>query len=159
MDPIKIAQAVEKFKIPVICATCNKYWQARDRGLPEPQCLAVDNCTSPIGGGNFHEYEGPIPDFRIWCFVCGSSCSKYIFVKGKQRIFGICDLHLEDAKTLVPVGIENPEVLERYYVENNQVKPLNIGTQPFRKIGLIETINEVEGYYAKKNNQEWTDLK
>lgn len=165
LDPVKIAQAVEKYKLPVVCASCTKYWKARDRGLPEPQCASVDGCASPIGGGNFHEYEGPIPDFKIWCFVCGAGCNKFIFVKGKERTFGICDEHLEDAKSLAPINVD-PISLERYYIDGNRILPLNEGSLPFtnnspniyKKKGFRELFNEVEGYYAKKNNLEWIDV-
>jgi len=159
LDAVKISQAVEKHKIAIICATCTKYWQARDRGLPEPQCLSISNCASPIGGGNFHEYEGPIPDFKIWCFVCGGFCTKFIFVKGKERIFGICDTHLEEAKGLAPVNIDDPADLERYYIDTDgKVKPLNVCAQPFKKQSFKDFFNEVEGYHTRKNGGIYIDV-
>lgn len=160
MNSLKIAEAVEKHKLPVVCATCNKYWKARDMKLPEPQCLSQNNCASPIGGGTFHEYEGPIPDFRIWCFVCGAKPDVFMFINKDiisfsatfpHQLFGICNFHLEEAKTLIPIGIEDPSILKRYYMKEGKISSLDaIKKDYFHKQTLEEAMSEVDKHIKSK---------
>ena len=79
MDPIKVALAVQGGLSP-ICATCNKYWKAREQNVPDGRCLAVDGCGGPLVGDDFHEYEGPMTDFSRWCFVCGEDAHAVVSV-------------------------------------------------------------------------------
>ncbi len=151
IDPIKVAMAVEKQGLSVVCATCTKYWKGREKGLPEPQCTAIDGCGSPIGGGTFHEYQGPIPDFKVWCFVCGAAPDKFMFIAGNPMLFGICNTHLEDAKSLVPSNSTNDRLQRRYYLEDGKPVPLAIfADNKFRKQNLTELMTEVENYHARK---------
>jgi len=150
MNPIKISQAVEKDGVPVVCATCVKYWKARDQNIPIPRCISTD-CSSPIGGGTFQDYEGIIPDFSIWCFRCGNKPDAYLFIKGSEKKFGICNEHLEDAKSLVPSGVDVNLLVNRFYIKDGKVSPLNpyVNAKYWKKTA-IEQIQEAEKYFNEK---------
>jgi hypothetical protein len=94
LDPIKIAVAMAD-GLSAVCATCTKYWEARDRDLPGHQCLSTERCGSPLAGDCFHEYEGPISDLSKLCFVCGEP-SKYGLRVGQLiRTIGACAEHVQ----------------------------------------------------------------
>lgn len=98
-DDLRIAVAAG---LSIICATCTKYHQGRERGLET--CTAVDGCGSPIVGDTFHEYEGPIKDFLAFCFVCGQKSDKALDVKGHRRRIGVCLKHLDFVVSMAPKG-------------------------------------------------------
>lgn len=94
MDVVRIGIAVKSGVSPV-CATCKKYWEGRERGLPDPRCTARKPCGSPLAGLTFPEYEGPITDFTMWCFVCAARATKGIRVGANLRVIGACDEHVK----------------------------------------------------------------
>ena len=91
MDPVRVGLAVQG-GVSVVW-TCERYWEGRDRGLLEPQCVTQRPCTSPLGGMAFPEYVGPISDFTRWCFVCGATATRALAAKGNPRRVGVCDEH------------------------------------------------------------------
>jgi hypothetical protein len=125
-----------------VCATCAKYWEARDRGIPEPRCTAKDGCGSPLKGDDFHEYDGPITAFERWCFVCGAESKYGVQPKDKSRIIGVCAEHVKWMDSLKPVDLASPISFELKGALLPKLKTLKT---------LSQAIMEVEGYYAKKN--------
>jgi hypothetical protein len=93
LDGTKVALVVSQ-GLSVVCATCEKYWQARDNGKPGHECLAVGPCGSPIAGDVFHQYVGPMTQFGEFCFVCGLKSTHAIRVKGYVRVIGCCSTHI-----------------------------------------------------------------
>ena len=98
-DPAKVAAAVSG-GLSVVCATCENYWEARDKGVPGGRCMARDGCGSPIAGDVFHEYRGPMTQFDRFCFVCGSAATHAVRVDQYVRVVGICSSHVEMAPFL-----------------------------------------------------------
>ena len=112
--PIDLKRAREinrKDKVSIFCCTCTKYWEARDRGLPGHQCLSTTRCASPLGGGDFHDYDGPLTETSRWCFVCGDPSTRAVKSPKSERLFGLCGRHAHFAHALVPVGVEAPVVV------------------------------------------------
>ena len=99
IGPQDVAAAVGR-GLSIICATCQKYWQARDNQVPGDRCTSSGGCGSPIAGDTFHEYDGPITQFDRWCFVCGDIATHALRVKTHVRVIGCCERHLELVKTL-----------------------------------------------------------
>lgn len=124
MDAAKIALAVSG-GLSVVCATCEKYWGARDKGVAGDTCLATDGCGSPIAGDAFHEYRGPMTQFDKFCFVCGNQATHAVRVDALVRVIGICTAHIQLVKTLKPEGKHAPNVVliskdgERLVSEND----------------------------------------
>lgn len=142
-DLLKVSKAVQN-GLSVTCATCNKYWEARDKNIPNDKCAAKDGCRSPIGGGTFHEYDGPIVDFTQWCFVCGSAPCAQMYIAGINKFFGVCEVHLKGSEKLLPAHITDHTLLRRCYVKNGQHFKMN----DHFKYGktLAEKIEEAEQY-------------
>ena len=84
----------------IVCATCLKFWRGRDAGLHG--CSV--KCTGPIGGDNFPEYEGELPDLMRFCFVCGRGSFYALQVADRERRVGVCKAHLTHLHELVPKG-------------------------------------------------------
>lgn len=109
IDATKAALAVSQ-GLSAICATCEKYWRARDMGVPNGACLAQRECGGPIAGNVFQEYEGPLPHFENLCFVCGAEPSHAIRVAGYVRVIGCCAEHVDMVKRVKPVGKHAPRL-------------------------------------------------
>lgn len=109
MDPKKIEAAMAS-GLSMVCSLCTKYWDARDLGVPDGKCLAVDGCGSPIAGDVFHEFNGPITNFEKFCFVCGDRATHGIRVDTHVRVIGCCKAHVELVKNLRPEGKQAPLV-------------------------------------------------
>lgn len=146
MDPVRVGLAVQR-GVSTVCATCTKYWGARERGLEGDKCLSSDNCGGPIAGDDFHEYSGPISDLSRWCFVCGELATHGVQVNGRPRRIGVCANHVRLFVELRPVGREGqePQVVIRTPGNSLTVSDL---VAP-RKKTLAEAIYEVEAYHAK----------
>lgn len=144
VSPIQVAQAVRN-GLSAVCATCTRYWEARDRGLPEPQCLAKNGCGSPIRGDTFSEYNGPLRDFSKWCFVCAQPAHAGIRVRGHTRLMGVCQEHTRLLQTLKP--LHNEEIPTQSEL---------LGDTPLisEPRSLARAIYEVESYFAKKEGRE-----
>ena len=147
MDPIKVALAVQGGLSP-ICATCNKYWKAREQNVPDGRCLAVDGCGGPLVGDDFHEYEGPMTDFSRWCFVCGEDAHAVVSVKGKNRLIGVCSKHMPMLRDLKPVGRDqkSPIVVK---TEDGRVLTVDEFVGP-KKQSLFQKIEEIEADFRKR---------
>jgi hypothetical protein len=102
IDPEKIFTAVQN-GLSFVCATCERYWEARDKNVPDDMCMAKEGCGSPIAGSDFHEYKGFLTSFDRFCFVCGNQATHNVRVKNSVRVFGSCSECLEMIKTLQPV--------------------------------------------------------
>lgn len=146
----KVGLAVQS-GLSTVCATCSRYWEARDKRLPEPQCLAKDGCGSPLRGDDFHEYVGPITDFGRWCFVCGDDAHYGVRVQGRTRPVGMCEGHLKLLTELRPV--DGVDVAAREVHNGSFTIPVERLLGPKRK-NLAQAIFEVESYYAKKRGEE-----
>ena len=153
MNEIKVALAVQGGLSPV-CATCKKYWGARDRNIPEPRCLSVDNCAGPAGGDDFHEYDGPITDFSRWCFACGEESAFGIQVYTRLRTIGVCKNHVRMLAEIRPLNQDGTEALDapKYLIKSKD------GALTIREIlgpekpSLLKAIMEVEDHFAAKGN-------
>lgn len=110
LDPVKVAAAVHR-GLSTVCATCEKYWAARDHGLPGDACLAKEGCGSPIAGDVFHEYVGPMTQFDRFCFVCGNQATHAIRVDVYVRVIGVCSDHIKLVQELKPEGKRAPNVV------------------------------------------------
>ena len=104
LNTVKIALAVQG-GVSTVCATCDRYWEGRERGLPEPKCTSVRGCGSPLAGRAFEDYRGPMTQFDRWCFVCGSASKYGIRVGGAARVFGMCAEHIGLMEQLQAVGL------------------------------------------------------
>lgn len=103
LDAAKVGLAVQG-GVSIVCASCERYWEGRDRGLPEPKCTAAKPCGSPLAGSTFPEYKGPMAVFDRWCFVCGDKAHYGIRV-GESKVFGMCKSHVGLMEQLEPVGL------------------------------------------------------
>lgn len=110
-DPVEVARAMAD-GLSAVCATCERYWKARERQLP--RCLATTGCCSPLGGGTFHEYQGPLtPEaFKQLCFVCGDRSVRAVRVGRLLKLIGVCGRHLPLFQQLAPVGKPAPQVTD-----------------------------------------------
>lgn len=100
-SPQRIKEAQQRYKLPIYCASCTKFWRARDLGIPAPGCLGT-SCGSPMGGHLFEQYEGPISDTERWCLICGNPSDKLVGLAGRPKFFGVCALHLPFVVRLAP---------------------------------------------------------
>lgn len=94
---IEMMKAAAAGGLSVVCASCEKYWNARVRGIPGDQCQASSGCRSPLLGGDFHEYRGFITEeaFGRFCFVCGADSVCRVRKTGSRRQVGICKEHVD----------------------------------------------------------------
>lgn len=99
MDPVRVGLAFAR-GVNIVCATCQHYWEGREKGLPDPKCTSSSLCGSPFIGDDFHEYSGPISDFTRWCFVCGETAQYGLRARLKTRVVGICKEHLKLAQEI-----------------------------------------------------------
>lgn len=90
--------------LSVVCATCENYWAARERNVPDGKCMATNGCGSPIAGDVFHEYRGPMTQFDQFCFRCGNAATHALRVDRYVRVIGVCRDHVEMVKELKPEG-------------------------------------------------------
>jgi hypothetical protein len=98
------AKAAVAGGLSIVCATCENYWGARERGVPDGKCLATDGCGSPIAGDVFHEYLGPMTQFDQFCFRCGDKATHALRVDKYVRVIGVCRDHVDMVKKLKPQG-------------------------------------------------------
>ena len=143
LNAVKVCEAAAK-GLSVYCASCKKYWRAREQGLPGDQCLCVEKCGSPIAGDDFHEYDGPITDYMRFCFVCGASTPRYgVGVEGKKKIVGVCVNHVRMIEALEPLDTTLPPIGGKF------VHTPGLGVMPAkrllkRKMTLFERIAQEE---------------
>ena len=94
---VEMMKAAAGSGLSVVCASCEKYWEARDKGIVGDACLAMRACGSPFANGSFEEYRGPMTEdvFKNACFVCGDPPVKAVAKTGSSRVMAICEKHLK----------------------------------------------------------------
>jgi hypothetical protein len=105
-----------------------------------------------LGGGDFHEYEGPITHFDKQCFVCGGSPKFGCRTNKSIRVIAVCEKHIEMFKNLRPKGIAAPA--PPHVRANNGVPVPESLLRPYAKKTLAQAIHEVESHYAEKEGRE-----
>jgi len=105
MDRMQLEAATKKLSI--FCATCARYWRAREQGLEDTKCLSPGFCASPLGGDEFTHYKGMLPrdGYGRWCFVCGHKAHFALRAHGSDKVFGVCQDHVEVITKYRPVGM------------------------------------------------------
>lgn len=141
MDAVKIAAAVSG-GLSIVCATCEKYWSARDKGIAGDSCLSVDGCGSPIAGDVFHEYRGPMTQFDSFCFVCGDRATHAVRVSTHVRVIGVCSEHMQLVKTLKPEGKQAPTVV---VVSKDGERRISEDDAPEKRTPLIKFRGKTSG--------------
>jgi hypothetical protein len=109
---VEMMKAAARAGMSIVCASCELYWQARERGVPGDQCLAKDNCGSPLVGDCFHEYRGIMTSdaFKRFCFVCGTDSTHRLNHPNWIRSMSMCREHVEwmkdpEMRRPTPAGI------------------------------------------------------
>ena len=96
------------------CAHCEKFWWGVDNSTDG--CKAKHErkeCTGPLGGGAFPEYQGPLTGhITRFCFVCGQTPAGAAVVKGGR--VGVCEKHMEWLGTYTRPNEYPPFVTHRY---------------------------------------------
>jgi hypothetical protein len=76
MIPAARAQAAILAGLSAVCARCEHYWAALDRGGEPRGCGPYADCGGPARGRSFPQYRGPLgSDLERWCFVCGADAT------------------------------------------------------------------------------------
>lgn len=152
MNTARIGLAVAS-GLSVVCATCTKYWRARDAGIPGDRCLSETGCGSPLAGKAFHDYEGPIRNFEPWCFVCGQPSTHAARHDRSGKLFGLCKEHLvyvRDLKQKTSEG-QRPSHPGSGVIATGGGKLLSAeALLGQRKKTLLETIMETEADFEAK---------
>lgn len=141
-----LVEAAVKSGLSAVCATCQRYWEGRERGLPEPRCTSKSGCGSPLAGGDFHEYSGPITEFDRWCFVCAGEAKYGVRAREKRKLFGVCETHVRLLHDLKPMNAEvaDPVLRSALGVESSARMVL-----PVEKKSLTAAIADVEKEFSK----------
>lgn len=152
MDMVRVGQAIAS-GVSIVCATCRRYWEGREKGLPDPKCTVEKPCGSPFAALTFPEYEGPITDFTQWCFVCGAKATKGVRVRAEPRIIGMCDEHVKMLGKVEPVGLklngENvTDIIDRKLGRVSQDR--FFGPE---KPSLVDTMIETEQEWAEEDRK------
>jgi len=96
--PITVAmmKAASASGLSAVCASCERYWEARERGIPGDRCLAPRPCGSPLSGDCFSDYRGILTAeaFQRFCFVCGGAATNRLRSSAWSRTIGVCDEHV-----------------------------------------------------------------
>jgi hypothetical protein len=148
LDPFLVEAAVAS-GLSAVCSTCRKYWEGRERGLPEPRCTAVSKCGSPLAGDDFHEYEGPMREFDRWCFVCAKESKYALKMREGKRLIGVCDTHVRMLADLKPVDatVMGGPILRS--ASGHSLLPEDV--IPKRKPSLAQAIADAEKSFEKES--------
>jgi hypothetical protein len=149
MDVVRVGLTVAK-GVSVICATCRRYWEGRERDLPEPKCLVQSPCGSPLAGLAFPQYDGPITDFSRWCFVCGETAEVGVTAPGSDVVFGMCSTHVRMVGTVQPVGLNGATVRE-VLSKHLRAAPEKFFGIPKKTLG--QAIAEAESYFEEQDRR------
>jgi hypothetical protein len=103
MDQRKVQEAMQD-GLAFICATCKNWYKGVDEGLKDVEgdavCLEHKRCSSPLAGGAFEHYDGPMKGHLLkFCYNCGKDANKAIESKGKDFRIGVCSSCLEMLKS------------------------------------------------------------
>lgn len=145
---IKVGQAVAN-GLSAVCATCDRYWEPKTRGVLGDQCGAKDGCCSPLGGGDFHEYVGPISDLSRWCFVCGSDATRGARARGRARVIGVCEDHVKLFLKLRPT--DDIDVVGADIVNGKTTVPIE---RLMNRKKFSQTVLEVDAYLAEQGTKK-----
>lgn len=145
LNPAKVALAVQS-GLSTVCATCTRYWEGRDRGLPGDACTARKPCVSPLDGGDYPEYLGPLQEFTVWCFICGDNAACAVQRRGSTRLFGVCAGHRNLLPKMAPTLNHTDSSL--VVLTGGQQKTLAT-LLPYKKPTLWERIAETEKEFEK----------
>lgn len=144
LDPYLVEAAVRS-GLSAVCATCRRYWEGRERGLPEPRCTSKTGCGSPLAGGDFHEYDGPLVEFDRWCFVCSADARYGVRARDKRRVFGVCEKHVRLLHDLKPTN----SVVADPVLKSDGRELLAADLLPARRKSLASAIAEAEKDFEK----------
>ena len=144
LNPAKVALAVQQ-GLSTVCASCHRYWEGRDRGLPGDACTARKPCASPLEGSDYPEYVGELRDFSRWCFICGEPPSCLISARGSPKPFGVCSRH----RSLLPKLVSPEKISPVLTAEGRQqlVSELQV------KKSIFEVIEETEAEFQKRDRE------
>lgn len=150
MDAVKIGLAVQS-GVSIVCATCKRYWEGRERGLPDPKCTVTEPCGSPFAGLAFPQYDGPMTDFKRWCFVCGVEATKALRGGSSGLAIGICEKHLKMVGNIEPVGLNGHPVLHIIATPDGDRTPQQLLGAPKQTLG--RAIAEAEEHFQGKGGR------
>jgi hypothetical protein len=149
MDVVSVGQAIAR-GTSIVCATCRRYWEGRERGLPEPKCTVQTPCGSPLAGLAFPHYDGPITDFARWCFVCGSNATSGVKAPESAVVFGMCDKHIGMVGTVEAVGL-NGRAVQEVLSGRLRASPDKFFPPPKQTLG--QAIAEAEAHFAERERR------
>jgi len=94
---IEMMKAASRSGLSIVCASCERYWEARDKGIPGDQCASDSGCGSPLAGDYYHDYRGIMTTdaFMRFCFVCGEDATHRLDHPAWPRKIGVCREHVE----------------------------------------------------------------
>ena len=150
---VRVAIAVGS-GLSVVCATCPRYWEGRDRGLPGDHCTSLTPCGSPLAGDDFHEYAGSMTAFDQWCFICGEPPVGVIAKPGSRRRFGVCEKHKRMLPTLKPTNMQLPQEAQALVNIGGGVEKTLATLFPPRKKTVWERIAETEAEFEKRDAEK-----
>lgn len=132
IDAKRMAEAAADGVI-FLCRTCPAYFEGEDRGQRDADGHVVctgAGCRSPISGGSFDKYRGPINDLTKVCCFCGAENPEHALEAGVSmaRKVGCCARCLDHVRRLAPSQLSDGRKLvwvkeeaaepERYEVLN-----------------------------------------
>lgn len=132
-----------------MCATCKRYWEGRERGLPRPQCTSLEACGSPIAGDTFSQYDGPMSDFTGWCFMCARNSDYAVKVREERRLIGVCREHVRALNDLI--AVEKPDMASLLVMHSTAGRVPLLQLLPKPKKGLFQVIAETEAEFAAED--------
>lgn len=143
---VEMMEAAARSGLSVVCSSCEKYWEARGKGILGDACLAIGRCGSPLIGDDFSEYRGIMTEsaFGQFCFVCGKASVTRLRKHGHLREIGICAEHFSWMKDY---AMRNPLLLR--LGEKPEKKPLA------RKGSLLAEILKTEEDWANQEGREF----
>lgn len=148
LNPAKVALAVQS-GLSTVCASCHRYWEGRDKGLPGDACTARRPCASPLDGSDYPEYSGPLGNNAIlWCFICGENSACVIQRRDSPKRFGLCAGHRNLLRKLTPEQDHtDTSLLIRV---NGQTYTVDSGT-PKPKKSIFQVIEETEAEFQRRD--------
>lgn len=153
MKVVEVGRAISS-GVSIVCATCERYWEGREKKLPGSKCTTLKPCGSPFAALTFPEYDGPMTDFGRWCFVCGTRADKGVRVREEPRIIGMCNEHIKMLGQLEPIelklnGESMVDIIDRHFGRMSQHQYFG----PPRKT-LIDTMIETEMEWAEDDEKK-----
>lgn len=145
MLPLPLVREAVDRGVSLMCATCERYAEGRERGLPEEQCTVLGECVGPFGGGTFPQYQGPISDPSRWCLRCGQTSVAAVRVAGTSPLYGMCRVHLREAHMVTPLGAQATHLLEIVRLDHKiQVVSYIPKPRPFTRQSVTELLAEID---------------